>query len=261
MQTQSVNETSRATESERWLLIRRWIVTYADTYRTPSGMPLDVSDGRQAKIYEIALADIPIAQLTVALERALQTCKFFPTIAEIRQLVEQTNSSGFALKAETEWHNFLLWVRKFYHPDLGITSGAPELSAAVQFAARAAGGIHWIESCAESALLWAKKRFVETFTRVHETGEAERLLTDGEAKRILANLRAGNPIRGKIAESSVVERRPTAATTIQPFVRAAREYPAIEISEEEFESRKREQKERLKQWLDMHGEQKCLPPK
>src|SRR6185437_5942563 len=108
--TKSPPETLPASDcSNRSLLIRRWIATYADTYRNQSGMPRDVSDGRQAKIYEEALADIPIAQLAAALERALQICKFFPLPAEIRQLVEQANSSGFALEAETEWHNFLLW--------------------------------------------------------------------------------------------------------------------------------------------------------
>ena len=75
-------------------------------------------------------------------------------------------------------------------PDTGIRRGAPRLSPAVERATRAVGGLNFIERCSEEELVWWQKNFLTAFTNVHETGQVEHLLGEGEAKRILARLAA-----------------------------------------------------------------------
>lgn len=253
---QSLQEISLATDSQtdsRPFLIRRWIVIYADAYRDRDGMPRNVSDGRLGKIYETALGDIPTAQLAQALARTLQVCKFFPTPADIREQIDRAGTGAFALEAEQQWHRLLAWVRRFYHPDLGVTRGAPALNPTVEFAARAAGGFHWLETCPESDLQWAKKRFVESFSRVHETGEVEHLLGDGEAKRILKKLRMGSrkPVRAELARAQEPSPDRPSKSEVRAVLDRIVSSPnpnAATMSDEAFESRKREQKRRLEEW-------------
>ena len=258
MPMQLLQEISQATDSRtdsrRSLLIRQWIVTYADTYRNRDGMPRDVSDGRQAKIFETALRDIPTEQLAVAFDRVLQVCKFFPTPADIRAQLDQANAGGFELKAEEKWQQLLEWVRAFYHPDLGVKRGAPQLDPVVAHAARAAGGFHWIECCPEATLWALKKNFIESFTRVHETGAVEHLLSDGEAKRILANLRTvlPEPIRTELApahEPSPTHPSKSEIRAVLDCVLSSAAPTAATMSNEEFERRKSEQKRRLEEWV------------
>jgi hypothetical protein len=145
---------------------------------------------RFVDLWVSALADLAPETLETACKRAIQICKFFPTPAEIRAAIERPEAKALQLEAEDAWHRALRWVRRYYHPDLGIDRNAPELSPQMIHALRAAGGVPWIECCSDAELQWVKKRFVADYQLVSEAGQIEHLLTDGRAKEILARLQS-----------------------------------------------------------------------
>lgn len=259
MQTSSLRTTSPASNcqesSSRSLLIRSWLATYAETYRDRDGLPRDVSDGRLGQIYEKALGDIPTKQLGAALERTLKTCRFFPTPADIRAQLDQVNEQGQELEAEHAWQHALGWIGRYYHPDLGPRRGAPELPPKITHAIRAAGGMHMLFGCAEADLVWRKKDFLADYTRNETLARNDHLLTDGEAKRVLADLRAGppQPTPKQLAPANEVP----AVHVERSFLRMGSEpdlpeerkpvNPVIEITDE-VERRIEAQKLRLKEW-------------
>jgi hypothetical protein len=53
----------------------------------------------QAKAYKMALADVPLDALTVAVEEAMRTCKFLPTPAELRDLAAGGNAEERGMAA------------------------------------------------------------------------------------------------------------------------------------------------------------------
>jgi hypothetical protein len=135
-------------------------------------------------IYYELLSDIPIPQLDAACRRVTQRARFFPKPADIRDVLEEPAAKALQLDAENAWDRTLRFVQQ------GMFSGIRELPPQVMHAARAAGGLGWIESCPPGDLQWAKKRFIEDYKLIHETRQAEHLLSDGEAKKIIRQLAA-----------------------------------------------------------------------
>ncbi len=148
-----------------------------------------------------ALADLDAGMIEAACLHVSKTAEFFPSPGTIRKCRDQADARGFELVAAQKWQQLLAWIGRWYHPDVGVNRRAPELDAAIQFAARSAGGFHWISTCPESELNWARKRFIEDYGRIHEAGQAEHLLSDGEAKNIITRLRAGPPEQKRMAAS------------------------------------------------------------
>ena len=247
MPSNALTTISRPQVSSNSLVVRKWIVTFGEIFGREITPEL-------VKVWCRLLADVDAEALNRACERAAKTSRFFPSPAEIRGQLDQANARGFELEAEETWQKLLAWVRRFYHPDLGVTRGAPQLDPAVEFAAHAAGGFHWVEGCPESELQWAKKRFVETVSRIRETGQVEQLLSECDGKRILATLQAGPPPQPK-HEQLAPAREDSAGPPSKSEVRAvldkalsASTVTVDAMSDEEFERRKREQKSRIATW-------------
>jgi hypothetical protein len=142
------------------------------------------------KIWVRDLGDLPTELLCRALERLRKTWTsgFLPTPGNVRALIAEADASGLQLEAEDAWEKYLRHVKRFFHPDIGWNRRAPELSAIVELAARAAGGPGWVGGCPEQELPWVRKRFIEAYRRTNEVGQVGHLLTRGEAKKILARL-------------------------------------------------------------------------
>jgi hypothetical protein len=168
-------------------MIKGFLVTACEKFQRPLTTAL-------ISIWESELADLPAENLPAVLERVSKASKFFPQPGHVREVFEQTSRGALSLKAEAEWQKLLDWIRLHYSPDLGIDRRAPQLDAATWHAAKAAGGIRNLESCPTAELPWRKKEFVAYYTTVHETGKAEYLLTDADAKRLLADIRSGGPV-------------------------------------------------------------------
>ncbi len=235
-------------------------------------------------VYAEALSDLSVEHLDAACLKAEQTCRFFPKPADIRAEIDEADASGFQIEGEQKWQQYLAWLHKWYDPNLGVMRGAPPLEPAVEHAAQAAGGHHWVESCPEQELQWAGKRFTQTYTRLQETRQVEHLLTRGEARKILAGLtaRAAEQNARLLAPPAVPEGQsdappdsdsqpknsgppkavipkfeplPPVSTEDPPSAPLfAEPKPYQPPSEEEFERRKREQRARLDAYLREHPE-------
>lgn len=169
-------------------LAREWVVRFAELY----SVSLAERGPRFVELWVSAVADLAPETLDAACRKAMQTCKFFPLPAEIRNHIEKAEKNGFDLEAESEWHKLLAWIDRCYHPDVGIRRGAPSLPPQIEHAARAAGGYRYLESCSEEQLVWAKKAFFADLQNIRETGKAEHLLSDGRAKKIFRSLTAAS---------------------------------------------------------------------
>ena len=108
--------------------------------------------------------------------------------AEIRTAIEQPEAKALQLEAEEEWHRALHWVQRNYHPDLGVSRKAPELPPQTVHALRAAGALSWIFGCSDAEMQWAKKKFLSDYQLVSESGKVRHLLTQREARDILAKI-------------------------------------------------------------------------
>lgn len=131
----------------------------------------------------------------------------------------------------------------------GIRHGAPRLTPLVEFAAKAAGGLHFIERCSEEQLGWCRKTFMAAYTNVQETRQVHHLLGDCEEKRILAELRTPPAV---MERKQVKAPEPESKLPARSEVKAVLERVAEIPSEEEWEGRKREHKRRAEEWAIAH---------
>jgi len=176
--------TSQQPDSQIEKVVRKWLVVFGSLFQREI-TPLLI--GAWCEL----LADLDARMLEKACAEAARTCRFFPSPGEIRALLKQAESNSFELKAETEWQKLLTWVSNNVFPDTGIRRGAPRLSPAVEHAAKAAGGVDFLERCSKHELVFARKTFLAAYANVHETVQVEHLLGDGEAKQILSRLKEG----------------------------------------------------------------------
>jgi len=118
--------------------------------------------------------------------KALKTCKFFPRVADILEQVEHVQEAATSEAAEIAWKQILDIRRTAYNPDMPqyLDRALVRVSERIRRAARAAGVFREHESV-EALHVWAKKKFVESFTRWDESGESLNLLPDGEIKDLL----------------------------------------------------------------------------
>ncbi|MFI5056905.1 MAG: hypothetical protein ACHQLQ_01860 [Candidatus Acidiferrales bacterium] len=130
----------------------------------------------------------PAATLEAVFRNVLRTCKFFPTPADVLEPLNTAAERDNKSAAEKAWQYTLDYCRRWISPDIPNPSGMPKLSPEIDAAARAAGGLLYLESCPTAKLEWAKKSFVEAFLRNRETVEHENLLSGGELSKLLRNL-------------------------------------------------------------------------
>jgi hypothetical protein len=185
IQLVSQNRTSETLDS----LVRKWLAILGEAYQYVVSPTL-------AGVWISSLEDIPANRLDTAFKALVRTWKpdfgrKFPAPADLRSLLDTAEEKGFELKAQSEWTNLLSWIESNYFPDSGVRRGAPQLSGAVQHAARAAGGFAYIERCPEKELTWCRKAFLAAYKNYHETALVEHLLSDNEAKEIYERLTTG----------------------------------------------------------------------
>lgn len=168
-------------------LIREWILKFA----LNAGQALDSTTvGVYTALWCESFDELPANVLEAAFRKAIGTCRFWPVkIADILQQVEHAKESATCEAADRSWEYVLDLRRRFWNPDMpgGFSRGMPALSPRIDRAARAAGVFRDHESI-EALHVWAKKKFVESFTRWDEAGESQNLLPDGEIKDLLEEL-------------------------------------------------------------------------
>lgn len=138
-------------------------------------------------IWTEELAGYPVAVLEPVFRNVLRTCKFFPTPADVLEPLNIAAKRDNETAAEKAWQYTLDYCRRWISPDIPNPTGMPKLKPEIDAAARAAGGLLYLESCPTSELVWRKKSFVEAFLRRRETEQHEQLLTGGELGNLLRN--------------------------------------------------------------------------
>jgi hypothetical protein len=183
-----------------------------------------------AQIWADELSDIRPDLLQRACDQVAKTWTsgFMPTPANIRAAIDQANAKAFGLEAEEAWQRALYFCTRHFHPDMGVNRRAPKLPAAIEHAIRAAHGMSFIYNADREQLVWAKKRFIEDFTNIHETGQVKHLLTDGEARRLLRQIASGGPQSdralpvGKTEKSASADKRQPTDVEVNQATEAAR---------------------------------------
>jgi hypothetical protein len=204
-------------------------------------------------IWVSALADLSAEQIQAASAALMKTWRYpnLPMPGDVRAQLDSADEKAFELEAKAEWRKLLAWIGENYFSDIGIRRGAPRLAPAVEHAARAAGGFHFIERCSEEELVWCQKTFVAALKNVRETQRAQSLIGSGEAKKILARLAAGPPDRRQLAQPRSQE-KPEAGIP-RKEVHAALSQVAQIPTEEEWEQRKVQLKTSALEWATAHG--------
>ena len=161
--------------------IRQFLVKAGEVYNRQITAPL-------VAIWTEELQGYPAATLAPIFQNVLRTCKFFPTPADVLEPLNKAATRGNEEAAEKAWQGTLDYCRRWISPDIPNPTGMPKLPEEMARAARAAGGLLYLESCPTSELVWRKKAFVEAFLRSRESAEHENLLTGGELSKLLRNL-------------------------------------------------------------------------
>lgn len=211
------------------LVVRKWLVVFGELFHR------EISPFLIASWCEV-LAPLTPEQADRGCAQIAKTWTFshFPTPGAVLSQFDKVEEKGFALESEQAWEKLLAWVRDNYYPDSGIRKGAPRLPAAIEHAARAAGGFSYIERCSQDELVWCRKTFLAAYKNVHETEQVEHLLSDGAAKRILAGfskppaLPAANPERE-------AKYPPPVMPADLPKLKPVRQY---EMTQEEWDARR-----------------------
>jgi hypothetical protein len=158
--------------------IRQFLVKAGEVYGRQITAPL-------VSIWTEELQGYPVATLAPIFRNVLRTCKFFPTPADVLEPLNRAAKRDNGTAAEKAWQYTLDYCRRWISPDIPNPTGMPKLKPEIDAAARAAGGLLYLESCPTSELVWRKKSFVEAFLRNRETAEHENLLTGGELGKLL----------------------------------------------------------------------------
>jgi hypothetical protein len=234
-------------------ILTEWLRKWARVFSIDRREPIVLSKEDFA-IYGEALAHLTPEQLDGACLRAHQACKWFPKPADILEHVKKAGDGALDFEAQQEWEKALDYSTNHFHPDVGVSSHAPQLSPVTWNALKAAGGLSHLFNCSRDELQWARKRFIENYKLTHNTDKVRSLLPESETKRIVSRLLAGplalppaNPDWEKKYETA-----PASAVLKHTIVKKPAE-PFRALSQEEWERRKRDQKERLNVWLAEHS--------
>jgi hypothetical protein len=134
-------------------------------------------------------ADLADSVLEAAFRKTLKTAKYWPVkVADVREHVSRAESNATAETAQKSWERVLEIRCRYWNPDIPgpFDRALAALPERIRQAARASGVFRDVES-ADDLHVWAKKRFLESFTAYGEREQDAFLLPDGEIKNLLAD--------------------------------------------------------------------------
>ena len=115
--------------------------------------------------WNITLGNLDAHQLDKACELTAKTWRIhtIPMPGEILSHINIAEERAAEIEAEEQWQGMMRLVDEHYHPDLGYSG--PKMTVPMKRALEAAGGMRYVESCPETELQWAKKRFIEYYLK------------------------------------------------------------------------------------------------
>lgn len=146
-------------ERELWLLDQ--LTLLAEAY----GESGEKVSAQRLEIYVNALSDLSQAQLAVAFNRAVAELKFFPKVAELRDLAGASAKELRETGALVAWHEVLNVLSKWgvdrrCH---AIYGPAPKLGSRTEFAIRCVGGLDRLNRAADTEFGYMEHQFIEAW--------------------------------------------------------------------------------------------------
>lgn len=164
-------------------LIREWLFRFGVEHKE------DVAP--RLPLWLEAFGGMDAQTLESLFRKTLKTCRFFPKVAEILEHISKAESNATNEAAEQAWQRVLEIRRVSWNPDIPgpFDRAMAALPERIRQAARASGVFRDVAS-ADDLHVWAKKRFLESFTAYGEREQDAFLLPDGEIKNMLADFSA-----------------------------------------------------------------------
>ena len=127
----------------------------------------ELTDAR-LRVYAADLADLNRMQLEIAFAQARRELKFFPKIAELRELAGAKVADAQKVEAEAAWKFAGDYLRKWGVDLLPLYSGgniieAPALPARIEYAMRRIGGLRGLNGVTDESRPFMFKDFVEAY--------------------------------------------------------------------------------------------------
>jgi len=154
-----------------------------------ASFPSAVVPAATLKVYARMLADIPLAVLDVVIEQCLAECKFFPTIAELRERVlAHATPAGAHPDAAEAWGLVLAEIKREGH------MGTPRFADEV--VARAVRIMDWWQLCVSENPVADRAHFMRIYEQLRERELADaRLLPRTREMRAFASASVGERVR------------------------------------------------------------------
>lgn len=143
----------------------------------------DVSSTRQL-LYLDHLKDLGVEAINVAVNRAINTCRFFPSVAELRELAGNGDGKvALEDRATLAWENLRsLRGSKAYHEE----ALADPITKKCFFALGGSNGFGtWDYETQET---WKRKQFISLYQSYSRTSQAAQELTHSESSGILQQI-------------------------------------------------------------------------
>jgi len=182
-----VQGNGRSKTSSSQALLVKWLVILSEHF----GKEISKANG---DIYKRALADLSEEELDYACTEALKTCRFMPTVADIRAHVKRVSAIEQSSECDQEWgliqDRIVFWDEGYQKWGM---SGPPQLSEAGWYAMRNCGGPSAIQRTKPEHLPLLKKTFDESYNRQRE--QVQLGLTDGQSRKLLGEIGDASKLR------------------------------------------------------------------
>jgi hypothetical protein len=130
-------------------------------------------------------AKIAPEQIEGAFDKAERQLKFWRAPAEVLGFISTAEENSAKEEASLKFQWVRDYIRLHYHPDLSVKSGPP-ITERVRRAIDAAGGLTHLSECVGDDLVFARKRFIESYLREGALKQDEYLLPAGEIENLFA---------------------------------------------------------------------------
>jgi hypothetical protein len=160
----STPESNGSSESDLGELLS-WILQQLTVLAEAYGETLTVE---RAKIYMQVLVDIPKERLQASFERALHELKWFPKIAELRELAGAAPDERRKVEADAAWKYVNEYLQKWGVDRWPIYSAgrkltAPPLEARADYALRQIGGLWRLNQITDESYPFMYRDFCEAY--------------------------------------------------------------------------------------------------
>lgn len=106
------------------------------------------------------------------------------------KFIRDRSGSSPELEAEQAWEWTLLYVRRFWHIDVGPYPDAPKIPPAIDYAIRQAGGLSRIAYHSDQVADFVRKGFLEAHVRYTKEGGAQTLMSRELAASMIKQIQA-----------------------------------------------------------------------